>query len=70
MRLETGDVVEAVRHARTLFGQINDLKNMPEEEIMTYAKDLGAPYELVCETHKQGRLPVVNFAAVWNCNTC
>lgn len=59
----TGDVVEAVRHARTVLGEIRRLQNMPEEELMTFAKEIGAPYELVKETRDLGRLPVVNFAA-------
>ncbi|MDM8520915.1 pyridoxal 5'-phosphate synthase lyase subunit PdxS [Anaerolineales bacterium HSG6] len=59
----TGDVVEAVRHARTVLGAIRNLQQMPDEELMTYAKELGAPYELVKETKRLGRLPVVNFAA-------
>jgi len=59
----TGDVVEAVRHARTVMGQIRQLKNMPEEELMAFAKELGAPYQLVLETRELGHLPVVNFAA-------
>ncbi|MCA9970669.1 MAG: pyridoxal 5'-phosphate synthase lyase subunit PdxS [Anaerolineales bacterium] len=59
----TGDVVEAVRHARTVLGDIRRLQLMPDEELMTYAKELGAPYELVKETKLLGRLPVVNFAA-------
>jgi len=59
----TGDVVEAVRHARTVLGDIRRLQNMPEEEIMAFAKEIGAPYEIVMETRKLGRLPVVNFAA-------
>ena len=59
----TGDVVEAVRHARSVLGEIRRLQNMPEEELMTFAKELGAPYELVKETRDLGRLPVVNFAA-------
>ncbi len=59
----TGDVVEAVRHARTVLGDIRRLQVMPNEELMTYAKEIGAPYELVKETKKSGRLPVVNFAA-------
>jgi pyridoxal 5'-phosphate synthase pdxS subunit len=59
----TGDVVEAVRHARSVLGEIRRLQNMPEEELMGYSKDIGAPYELVKETRKAGRLPVVNFAA-------
>lgn len=59
----TGNVVEAVRHARAVLGGIRRLPAVPEEELMTLAKELRAPYELVHETRKQGRLPVVNFAA-------
>lgn len=59
----TGDVVEAVRHARTVFGEIRRLQNMPTEELMTYAKNIGAPYHLVKEVAELGHLPVVNFAA-------
>jgi len=59
----TGDVVEAVRHARTVLGEIRQIQNMPEEELMAFAKNIGAPYELVKETRELGRLPVVNFAA-------
>ncbi len=59
----TGDVVEAVRHARAVLGGIRRLQQMPDEELMSYAKTLGAPYELVKETKELGRLPVVNFAA-------
>jgi pyridoxal 5'-phosphate synthase pdxS subunit len=59
----TGDVVEAVRHARTVMGQIRHLSNLPEEEVMAFAKNISAPYELVLETQKLGRMPVVNFAA-------
>jgi pyridoxal 5'-phosphate synthase pdxS subunit len=59
----TGDVVEAVRHARTVFGDIRRLMNMPDEEVMAFAKEIGAPYELVLETRTLGRMPVVNFAA-------
>jgi len=59
----TGDVVEAVRHARTVLGEIRKLQNMPEEELMTFAKEIGAPYALVLETRELGRMPVVNFAA-------
>jgi pyridoxal 5'-phosphate synthase pdxS subunit len=59
----TGDVVEAVRHARAVLGEIRRLQNAPEEELMAAAKDIGAPYELVLETRALGRLPVVNFAA-------
>jgi pyridoxal 5'-phosphate synthase pdxS subunit len=59
----TGDVVEAVRHARTVLGDIRRLTTMVDEELMSYAKELGAPYELVKETKELGRMPVVNFAA-------
>jgi len=59
----TGDVVEAVRHARSVFGEIRRLQNMPEEELMAFAKEISAPYDLVKETRELGRLPVVNFAA-------
>jgi pyridoxal 5'-phosphate synthase pdxS subunit len=59
----TGDVVEAVRHARTVLGAIRQLQTMVDEELMAFAKELGAPYELVKETKELGRMPVVNFAA-------
>lgn len=59
----TGDVVEAVRHARAVMGAIRRLTTMAEEELMAYAKEIGAPYELVKETKELGRMPVVNFAA-------
>ena len=59
----TGDVVEAVRHARQVFSEIRTLQAMPEEEVMAFAKNIGAPYELCLEVRELGRLPVVNFAA-------
>ncbi len=59
----TGNVVEAVRHARNVLGAIRQLRAMPREELMTFAKDNGAPYDLVVYVHENGRLPVVNFAA-------
>lgn len=59
----TGDVVEAVRHARSVLGEIRRLPAMADEELFAYAKEIGAPYELVRETKEVGRLPVVNFAA-------
>ena len=59
----TGDVVEAVRHARTVLGDIRRLATMLNDELMRYSKEIGAPYELVKETKELGRLPVVNFAA-------
>jgi len=59
----TGDVVEAVRHARSVMGAIRQLQTMNDEELMAFAKNNGAPYELVKETKELGRMPVVNFAA-------
>ncbi len=59
----TGNVVEAVRHLRAVGGEMRRLTQRPPEEWMTAAKDLGAPYELVCEVAKTGKLPVPNFAA-------
>src|SRR5512145_1788467 len=59
----TGDVVEAVRHARTVLGDIRHLTTMADEELMRYSKEIGAPYELIKETKELGRMPVVNFAA-------
>lgn len=59
----TGNVVEAVRHARSVMGSIKRLTAMPKEELMTFAKDNGAPYDLVLYVHENGKLPVVNFAA-------
>lgn len=59
----TGNVVEAVRHARTVNGAIRHLQTMDEDEMFAYAKDLRAPYDLVKQTAELGRLPVVNFAA-------
>ncbi|MEK7440414.1 MAG: pyridoxal 5'-phosphate synthase lyase subunit PdxS [Chloroflexota bacterium] len=59
----TGDVVEAVRHARSVLGEIRKLQTMVDEELFTFAKEIGAPYELVKETKELGRMPVVNFAA-------
>lgn len=59
----TGNVVEAVRHMRTVMSEIRRLQNLPKEELMTAAKDMAAPYDLVCEVAKTGKLPVVNFAA-------
>jgi pyridoxal 5'-phosphate synthase pdxS subunit len=59
----TGDVVEAVRHARAVMGEIRRLQTMVDEELMAYSKEIGAPYELVVETKQLGRMLVVNFAA-------
>ncbi len=59
----TGDVVEAVRHARQVMSDIRRLNSMGEDEVFTFAKNLGAPYDLVLETRALGRMPVVQFAA-------
>ncbi|MEW6233612.1 MAG: pyridoxal 5'-phosphate synthase lyase subunit PdxS, partial [Chloroflexota bacterium] len=59
----TGNIVEAVRHMRAMMDEIRKLQSMPEDELMAEAKVLGAPYELVAQVAKTGRLPVVNFAA-------
>lgn len=59
----TGNVVEAVRHMRSMMASIKQLKNMPKEELMTFAKENNAPYDLVVWVAEHGKLPVVNFAA-------
>jgi pyridoxal 5'-phosphate synthase pdxS subunit len=59
----TGNIVEAVRHMRAVQDGIRRLQSLPQEELTTEAKSLGAPLELVIEVHKTGKLPVVNFAA-------
>jgi pyridoxal 5'-phosphate synthase pdxS subunit len=59
----TGNVVEAVRHMRTVMSQIRRIQNMPKEELMTAAKEMGAPYDLVLFVAENGKLPVPNFAA-------
>lgn len=59
----TGDIVEAVRHMRAINDQIRAVAAAGREELMSMAKELGAPYELVLEVHEHGRLPVVNFSA-------
>ncbi len=59
----SGDIVEAVRHMRAVTDGIRNLTNKPQEELMAAAKEMGAPFELVEEVHKSGKLPVVNFAA-------
>lgn len=59
----TGNVVEAVRHMRMVMGEIRRVQNLPREELMSAAKDTGAPYHLLLEVAETGRLPVVNFAA-------
>ncbi len=59
----TGNIVEAVRHMRAVMDAIHKLTATPQEELMATAKEMGAPFELVEEIHKTGKLPVVNFAA-------
>ena len=59
----TGDIVEAVRHMRTVSGEIRKIESMTQDELMAEAKSLGAPFDLVQIIHDTGRLPVVNFAA-------
>ena len=59
----TGDVVEAVRHARSVLGSIRLIQALRRDELMSYAKEIGAPYDLVVYVHENGKLPVVNFAA-------
>ncbi len=59
----TGNIVEAVRHMRAVMDGVRKLESMPEDELMADAKEMGAPFELVQEVHRTGKVPVVNFAA-------
>lgn len=59
----TGNIIEAVRHMRTMNREIRTVAAMPNDERMCFAKENGAPYELVCQVAQEGKLPVVNFAA-------
>ena len=59
----TGNIVEAVRHMRTVQAQVKRLLSMSIDEVMTEARDLGAPFEVLMQIREAGRLPVVNFAA-------
>jgi len=59
----TGNVVEAVRHLRAVHGEIRRLASTPREELMTFAKNIGAPYDLVLYVAEHGKLPVPNFSA-------
>ena len=59
----TGNIVEAVRHARKVIGEMRRIQNMTDDELMSTARDLRAPYELVRQIHDNGNMPVVNFAA-------
>jgi pyridoxal 5'-phosphate synthase pdxS subunit len=59
----TGDIIEAVRHMRTVLDEMRRIQHLPQEELMTAAKEIGAPYELVVEVARKGKLPVPNFSA-------
>ena len=59
----SGNIVEAVRHLRSVIGEIRAIQALPAEELMSTARDMGAPYDLVRYVHAHGRLPVPNFAA-------
>lgn len=59
----TGDIIQAVRHMRKMTEQIRTVQNMDEDELYFYAKELQVPYDLLVYVHKNGKLPVVNFAA-------
>lgn len=59
----TGDIIEAVRHMRTVQDEIRHVRSLGTDQLMTVAKEWGAPYELVLQLHETGELPVVNFAA-------
>ena len=59
----TGDIIQAVRHMRKMNAEIRRISSMAEDELYEAAKTLGVPYELLCEVHRNGKLPVVNFAA-------
>ncbi len=59
----TGNIVEAVRHMRSVMSSMRKLQGMTQDELMAEAKEINAPFELIQEVHKTGKLPVVNFAA-------
>jgi pyridoxal 5'-phosphate synthase pdxS subunit len=59
----SGNIVEAVRHLRTVVGEMRAIQALPEEELMSTSRDMGAPYDLVRYVHEHGKLPVPNFAA-------
>ena len=59
----TGNIVEAVRHQRTMISDIRKVQSASKEELMTIAKELNAPYNLILYVHENGKLPIVNFAA-------
>src|SRR5699024_2203202 len=59
----TGNIVEAVRHMRQVQSEVRQLTNMAKDEVMVYAKETGAPYDVLLQIREEGRLPVVNYAA-------
>ncbi len=59
----TGNIIEAVKHMRTIMAEIRQLQNLPDDEVMTFAKNTGAPVDVLFEIKRLGKLPVVNFAA-------
>jgi len=59
----TGNIVEAVKHIRAIMGHIRMIQNMSEDELVAESKNIAAPYEVLLEVHRTGKLPVVNFAA-------
>ncbi len=59
----TGNIVEAVRHARSVLGEVRRIQNMDPDEMMATARDMGAPFELIQQINEVGKIPVVNFAA-------
>ena len=66
----TGNIVEAVRHSRQILGTIRELRDKTEEELWNVAREIESPLELVKETARLGRLPVVNLCSRWSCYTC
>lgn len=59
----TGNIVEAVRHVRSVMGEVRVLRNMDDDEVFAFAKKIAAPYDMVMQAKQMGRLPVVHFAA-------
>jgi pyridoxal 5'-phosphate synthase pdxS subunit len=59
----TGDVLHAVKHLRAILGEINRVAGLPQDELMTLAKEMGSPYDLLLYVHENRKLPVVNFSA-------
>ena len=59
----SGNIVEAVTHMRNIVNELNEVKNLSKDQLMSYSKDINAPYDLVCQVNKIGKLPVPNFSA-------